>query len=262
MSEPRNPGALAVLAADALSGRRALVTGGGTGIGRATAHQLARLGADVWIVGRRSEVLEEAAEGHELIRSHPCDVREPDQVQELMSIVRERSGGLDLLVNNAGGQFVSRAQDVSLNGFRAVTKLNLEATWNVTTSVAREFMIPQGYGKVVSITMTPRRGMPGMSHSSAARAAVESLTRTLAVEWGPLGVRLAAVAPGVVHTQAWERYGISGEDLARVIPLGALQTVDDVAALVSFLLSTAGDYITGVTIAADGGFGLAGPGSA
>ena len=168
---------------------------------------------------------------------------------------------IDLLVNNAGGQFVSKAEDITYKGFRAVERLNLDATWYVSTQVAKRSMLPEGFGKIASITMTltPHRGIVGMSHSSAARAGVESLTATWAQEWGPRGLRTIAIAPGVVHTDAWERYGLDPEQVAQVMPLKRLQTADEVAALIGFWMSPAGDYITGITLVADGGMNLAGP---
>lgn len=260
MTTPTNPSALASLADGCLAGRSALVTGGGSGIGRASALLLARLGAKVAVTGRREEELARTAElaasaGYEYkIITVPCDVREPENVDGLLDSVLAQHGHIDILVNNAGGQFVSKGEDISYNGFRAVTRLNLDATWYVTTQVASRSMIPGKYGKIVSITMTPRRGLPGMSHSSAARAGVESLTRTLSAEWGRYGIRLAAIAPGIVHTDAWERYGFDPEQAGAAIPLGRLQAADDVAALVGFLVSPGGDYITGSIITADGGF--------
>ena len=241
-----------------MHGRTALVTGGGTGIGRAIAQNLSRLGARVAITGRREDALKETvatATGPQMV-SVSCDIREPEQVDRMLDEVLSELGHIDYLVNNAGGQFVSPAEKISHKGFRAVTRLNLDATWYVTTQVAVRSMLPNSYGKVVSITMTPRTGMPGMSHSSAARAAVESLMRTLSLEWGPRGIRLVAIAPGLVHTDAWEKYGVDPGEAAETIPLRHLQSVDDVAALAAFLLSPAGDYITGTTIVADGGFEL------
>ncbi|MEZ5115913.1 MAG: SDR family oxidoreductase [Candidatus Nanopelagicales bacterium] len=268
MTAPTNAAALATLRDGCLQGRTALVTGGGSGIGRATAVLLARLGARVAVVGRRLEALAETAEVARELPHRPellpvsCDVRETDQVDAMLDRVLDAFGRVDLLVNNAGGQFVSPAEQITPKGFRAVTRLNLDATWYVTTQVAARSMIPAGYGKVVSVTMTPRRGMPGMAHSSAARAAVESLTRTLAVEWGRHGIRLAAVAPGIVHTPAWERYGLDPDQIAQIVPLARLQAADEVAAVIAFLLSPAGDYITGTTVVADGGLDVSGPGSA
>jgi len=223
----------------------------------------------VAITGRRPEHLAATAQlvaeaGGSPVFTHPCDIREVDQVDELLAAVLSDDGlgGLDILVNNAGGQFVSPAEQITPNGFRAVTRLNLDATWYLTTRCAALAFLPQHDGVVVSVTMTPHRGMPGMSHSSAARAAVESLMRTLAVEWGPSGVRCVSVAPGIVHTDAWERYGVSPADVSSVIPLGRLQTADEVAAAIAFIASPAGAYITGTTITVDGGLDVSGPGSA
>jgi len=261
MSAPTDP--LSCLAPGSLSGRVGLVTGGGSGIGRATALALARLGAQVVVLGRRPEALAEtqslAPAGSPPIGAIPTDVREFEQVDAALDRILEDHGRIDLLVNNAGGQFLAPAETVSPNGFRAVTRLNLDATWYLTTRVAARTMIPNGYGKVVSVTMTPRRGIPYMAHSSAARAAVESLTQTLAVEWGQYGIRLVAVAPGIVHTPAWEGYGLDPEAVGASMLLKRLQTPDEVAAIIAFCLSPAGDYITGTTIAADGGWDLTGP---
>ena len=265
MTPPRSPDAIAALAPGSLDGRVALITGGGSGIGRATAEVLARMGAKVVVTGRREDALAdtvsriEAAGGNG--SAYPCDIREPEAVDALLDQVLDAELRIDLLVNNAGGQFVSKAEDITYKGFRAVERLNLDATWYVSTQVAKRSMLPEGFGKIASITMTltPHRGIVGMSHSSAARAGVESLTATWAQEWGPRGLRTIAIAPGVVHTDAWERYGLDPEQVAQVMPLKRLQTADEVAALIGFWMSPAGDYITGITLVADGGMNLAGP---
>ena len=254
------PDPIDCLAPGCLAGRVALVTGGGTGIGRATALALARLGAHVAIVGRRVERLDETrSHAPNAIDVHVADVREFDQVDAVLDAILEQRGRIDLLVNNAGGQFMAPAESVSPNGFRAVTRLNLDATWYLATRVAARSMIPNRYGKIVNVTMTPRRGIPYMAHSSAARAAVESLTQTLAVEWGQHGIRIVSVAPGIVHTEAWEGYGLDPATVATSMLLKRLQTPDEVAGIIAFCLSPAGDYITGTTIAADGGWDLVGP---
>jgi citronellol/citronellal dehydrogenase len=246
-----------VLREGSLAGRSALVTGGGSGIGRATAELLAALGARVTVAGRRAELLEETAasiraRGGECL-AVVCDVREPDGVRDLVEKVMRQHGSLDVLVNNAGGQFVAPAEEISHKGFRAVTRLNLDAVWELTRQAAVESMLPNGYGKVISVVLSPRRGIPGMFHSSAARAAVESMTRTLATEWGGRGIRLTCVAPGTIDTEGWRGYGDTAEEVAATIPLGRLGTPGEVAKMIAFLASPAGDFVTGTTVVIDGG---------
>jgi len=245
----------------ALTGLTALVTGGGSGIGRSITLMLADRGCQVFIVGRREESLAQTVglESHGRITPIVADIRETEQVDATLDQVLGLVDGIDVLVNNAGGQFVAQAEQISHKGFRAVTRLNLDATWYLSTQVAARSMLPRGFGKVICITMTPRRGMPGMSHSSAARAAVESLVRTWAVEWGRRGVRTVAIAPGIVHTEAIEKYGLDPAEMSSAIPLGRLQRPEEIAELVCFLAGPGGDYVTGTTIVMDGGLDVSGP---
>jgi citronellol/citronellal dehydrogenase len=256
-----------VLAPDAHAGSVALVTGGGTGIGRATALELARTGARVAVCGRRPEPLEEVraeleATGADCL-AVPADVREPEQVERLVDAVLERFGGVDVLVNNAGGQFLAPAEEISLKGFRAVHRLAVDAAWDVTRTVAERSLIPRRRGVVVFVGFSPRRGIPEMVHASAARAALENLAAGLALEWSRYGIRTLCVAPGTILTEGLEGYG--QERIAaweRSIPLGRLGTPEEVAQAIAFLSSAGAAYVTGTTVVVDGAadaWGLAEP---
>jgi citronellol/citronellal dehydrogenase len=246
------------LRSDANAGRVALVTGGGTGIGRATALELAGTGARVIICGRRPEPLERtaaaiAAAGGECL-AVSADIREPDQVQRVVEGGIERFGAIDVLVNNAGGQFVSPAEEISDNGWRAVHRLAVDATWTVTRTVATRSMIPRRSGLVVFVGFSPQRGNPGFAHASAARAAVANLASSLALEWSRHRIRTVCLAVGTIATEGLGQYDpADAEGWRRAIPLGRFGTPEEVAGLVAFLATPAGAYITGTTIAVDGG---------
>jgi citronellol/citronellal dehydrogenase len=239
-----------------LDGQVAIVSGGGSGIGRAIALELASLGATVTVCGRRAEPLEETAALDPAGRIHTsaCDIREEDQVGALVDRVLERSGHIDLLVNNAGGQFLAPAEDITPKGFRTVIRLNVEGTWLMTHAVATRAMIPAGRGKVVSITMSPHTGQPGMAHSSAARAAIETMMRTLSIEWARYGLNLNVVAPGQIGTETLRtKYPQQVVDtVADSIPLGRLGTPEEIAWLVAYLASPAGDFVSGAVLTVDG----------
>jgi citronellol/citronellal dehydrogenase len=247
------------LAADALVGRVAIVTGGGTGIGRATARELARTGAAVAICGRRPEPLEavraelEAAEVDVLAMS--CDVREPEEVEAFLDAVGDRFGTLDLLVNNAGGQFAAPLEQIGLKGMRAVHRLNVDAPWHLTNRVAERWMIPGRRGFVCFLGFSPRRGVPLMAHSSAARAALENMASTIAVEWSKYGIRAVCVAAGLIQTEGMLQYG--GQELvdeyAKTVPMRRPGRAEEVAATIAFLASDGGAYVTGTTVTVDGG---------
>jgi citronellol/citronellal dehydrogenase len=243
------------LAPDANAGRVALVTGGGTGVGRAVARELVRTGARVVICGRRPEPLEAvAAELGDACLAVPADVREPDQVEALIDRALERCGRIDILVNNAGGQFLAPAEDISLKGWRAVHRLNVDAVWDLTRTVAERSMIPNEDGVVVFIGFSPRRGMAEMAHAAAARAAVENLAGTLALEWSRHGIRAFSVALGNIATEGLDGYGPERvAEWEREVPLGRLGTPEEAAALIAFLVSPGGGYVTGTTVVMDGG---------
>jgi citronellol/citronellal dehydrogenase len=236
----------------------ALVTGGGTGIGRATALELARAGASVVVCGRRLAPLVETGAAVEGLGAEclvvSTDVREPGQVETLVDRALDRFGRVDVLVNNAGGQFIAPAEEISLNGWRAVHRLAVDAAWDMTRAVATRSMIPNRGGVIVFVGFSPRRGIPGFAHAAAARAAVENLAAGLASEWSRFGIRTVCVAPGTILTEGLEGYG--AEQIAaweKAIPAGRLGTPAEVAAVIGFLVSPAASYVTGTTVVIDGG---------
>jgi citronellol/citronellal dehydrogenase len=243
-----------IFAPGMLSGQVALVTGGGTGLGKATALELARCGARVVIAGRRAEVLEgavsEIGPASDWIAG---DVRERDDAARLVATVLERYGRLDVLVNNAGGQYFTPAEGIAAKGWRAVWRLNVEGTLNMAEVAFERAMGPVGGGTIVNVTLSPHHGMPGMAHSGAARAAVEALTRELAGRWAGRGVAVTAVAAGHFDTEALEKYPSSlRAGMARTVPLQRLGAVDEHAWLVALLTSPLGKAFNGSTITLDG----------
>jgi citronellol/citronellal dehydrogenase len=255
-----------------LAGRVCLVSGAGSGLGRATALELAALGATVVGCGRRAEPLEEteaAAVGLDGSFEHEAaDIREEEAVEHLVDGVIERHGRLDVLVNNAGGQFMSPAEAITPKGFRTVIELNVQGTWLMTHAAATKAFIPQREGKVISVTLSPHQGMPGMVHSGAARAAVENMMRTLSIEWSRFNVKLCAVAAGQFDTETLRtKYPKQVvENVHRTVPLGRLGTPEEMAWLVAYLASPAGDFLSGCVITIDGArdnwFGTWPPGGA
>jgi citronellol/citronellal dehydrogenase len=246
-----------IFQAGLLDGQVAVVSGGGSGLGRASALELAALGARVVVCGRRQEPLDETAAAAEegRVEARTCDIREEDQVEALVDGVLERHGRIDLLVNNAGGQYLTPAEDITPKGFRTVIRLNVEGTWLMTHAVATRAMIPEVRGgKIVNVTLSPHHGLPGMAHSSAARAAVENLTRVLSIEWARFGIRLTAVAPGPMATETlrtkYPKPVVEG--VAGTVPLQRLGTEEEFAWLVAYLASPAGDYFSGAVLTLDG----------
>jgi citronellol/citronellal dehydrogenase len=242
-----------------LDGKVCVVSGAGSGLGRETALELARLGATVVACGRREEPLAETAEIAAGLSGsfeyEALDIRDEDAVGPFFDRLLERHGRLDVLVNNAGGQFLSPAEAISPKGFRTVIELNVQGTWLMTHAAATKAFIPQGDGKVLSVTLSPHNGMPGMVHSGAARAAVENKMRTLATEWARFGIKTCSLAAGHFATPTFrEKYPkVVVEGFQRSIPIGRGGKPEEMAWLVAYLASPAGDFISGTTITIDGG---------
>lgn len=241
-----------------LEGQVCVVSGAGTGLGKATALELARLGAKVAVCGRRPEpigstVAEIEAAGGEASAT-AMDIRSDEAVEAFIDEVLDRHGRIDVLVNNAGGQFMGPAEAITPKGFRTVIELNVLGTWLMTHAAATKAFIPQGGGKVVSVTLSPHNGMPGMAHSGAARAAVENMMRTLSVEWARFGVRACAIAAGQFDTETLRtKYPKEVvEAIPQTVPLGRLGTEEEWAWLVAYLASPAGDFFSGTVITMDG----------
>jgi citronellol/citronellal dehydrogenase len=243
------------------AGQVVIVTGGGTGIGLCVAEETGRLGAQVAICGRRQEKLDAARERLEAagveVLAQVCDTRKEELVAEFIGAVLARFGRIDVLVNNAGGQFPTTAESLQLKGFEAVVRNNLFGTWNMTHAVATRAFINQKSGRIVNVIAQIARGFPGMVHTGAARAGVENLTKSLAVEWAQHGIRVNAVAPGVIKTSGTEQYPPILLEMGRkATPLKRLGREDEVAHLITYLSSKAADFVTGQTFYIDGGQSL------
>jgi NAD(P)-dependent dehydrogenase (short-subunit alcohol dehydrogenase family) len=244
---------------DLLAGQVFLVSGGGSGIGRGMAYLLVRLGADVMICGRRAEKLEETAAGIRKhlgrdVGTHAMTIREPDQVEALIDATFARFGRLDTLVNNGGGQFPQAAIDFTPKGWLAVIDTNLNGTWYMMQAAARQWRERGQGGHIVNIVATVWRGMPQVAHTCAARAGVIYLSKTVATEWAPLGVRVNCVAPGAIATDGLNVYPDGGpERFASTNPLKRLGDVYDVAEAVVYVSASSGKFVTGEVVVVDGG---------
>lgn len=241
-----------------------VVTGGGSGIGRCTAHELASLGAHVVITGRKIDKLEkvkaEIAASGGRCEVHAFDIREESQVKEAIAKIVAGNGRIDGLFNNAGGQFPAPAAELSAKGFDVVVRNNLTGGFLVSREVYTQSMRRHG-GSIVNMTADYRNGFPNMVHTGAARAGMANLTMTLAYEWAVSGVRVNSVAPGWIASSGMDTYtGEFKEQIPKLkghCPLGRLGTESEVSAAVCFLLSKAAAYITGTEIRIDGGVPLA-----
>lgn len=245
-------------APDLLKDQVALVTGGGTGMGRATALEMAQSGAKVVVLGRRPEPIEDCARtirdaGGEAI-AISGDIRQPEQIEAAMQRIRSEFGKLNILVNNAGGQFVTPARELNNKGFETVIRNNLVGSWQMTKAAADHFMFENG-GSIVFVTACVRSGLSGFVHTAAARGGVLAMMKTLAFEWAEFGIRLNCVAPGTVKTEGMGHYPIAPEQwlkLNRNI-MGHMGDVEDIAAAIIFLASPLGKFVTGEEWYIDGG---------
>lgn len=239
-------------------GHVAIVTGGGSGIGLSTALSLGELGAKVAICGRKKEKLDAAVEtlkarGVEVF-SDACDIREVEQVNAFVDAVKTNLGVASILVNNAGGQFPTTAETVSSRGWEAVVRNNLNGTFFVTQAVALKHMIPGRRGRIVNVIANIARGFPGMVHTGAARAGVENMTKTLAIEWAQHNIQVNAIAPGIIRTTGTQQYPQElVEASRRRTPMKRLGSAGEVAQLIIYMASDAAHFVTGECWYIDGG---------
>lgn len=239
-------------------GHVAIITGGGSGIGLSAAIALGELGAKVAICGRKREKLEGAEEklralGVEVF-ADACDIREVEQIKSFAEAVKAKLGTATVLVNNAGGQFPTTAETVTARGWEAVIRNNLNGTFFMTQAVALEHFIPARRGRIVNIIANVARGFPGMVHTGAARAGVENMTKTLAVEWAMHNIQVNAIAPGVIRTSGTDQYPPELIEASRKkTPMKRVGTAGEVAQLIVYLASDAAWFVTGECWYIDGG---------
>lgn len=248
---------------DLFHGKRILVTGGGTGLGKAMAKRLMELGAELHICGRRDSVLQETAA--ELakatggkIHTYPCDIRVAQAVDEMIERVWQDHGPLDGLINNAAGNFIARSEDLSQRGFDAIANIVLHGSFYVTQAVGKRWIAAQRGGSVVSIVTTwVRSGSAFVVPSAMSKAGIAAMTQSLAVEWGPKGIRLNAIAPGPFPTEGMTKRLAPTEALEKrminAIPMRRVGNLPELANLAAFLLADEVGYLTGEVIAIDGG---------
>jgi citronellol/citronellal dehydrogenase len=247
-----------IFRAGLFSGQTMLVTGGGSGIGRCTAHELKSLGARIALVGRTREKLEQVKQelGDPDTFTFAADLREEDQVKAAVDGVLAWSGRVDGLVNNAGGQFPAPLRDISLNGWNAVVRNNMTATFLMSKEVYLRWMEGNG-GAIVNVGADFELGMPGMGHNGAARAGQTNLTYTASVEWAHSGVRVNSVIPGFIASSGLDRYPEAAHEVLRNVkgrvPLKRHGTESEIAGAIVYLLSPAAAYVTGISLRVDGG---------
>lgn len=237
----------------------ALVTGGRSGIGYQIAKDLLLMGAKVVICSRKEAPLMKAKEELSAfgeVAAIPCDIRKEETIANLAKFIKDKFQRLDILVNNAGGQFPTIAEYTKNKGWDAVINNNLNGTFYMTRDMAKAFFIPQKEGVIVNIIADIHRGFPGMVHTGAARAGVENMTKTLAVEWSDYNIRINCVAPGTIESSGLSTYPKPVQDafdtIREEVPMKRFGTVEDVSNAVCFLGSPFASYITGICLYVDG----------
>ena len=262
---------MSIFKTNLLLNKTAIITGGATGIGYNIANELLNLGCHVLIASRNESKLTTAVTNlrqetnSNKITSMQCDIRQPEDVEALMTHAVETFGPLDYLVNNGGGQFPAAAETINDKGWNAVINTNLNGTFRMCREAVNKGQMKTQGGSIVNIICTHFQGFPGMAHTGAARAGVDNLTKTLAMEWQSYGVRVNAVAPGVIYSKSAESNYSNNQkhpknqfdsylsSQAPKIPMRRLGTTQEVANVVTFLLSPGGSYTTGATYTMDGG---------
>ncbi len=252
-------GFASVFRSDLLQGRSYLVSGGGSGMGRATCFLLAGLGAQVMISGRHEGKLSAVAQdvgrltGREVL-CRPTNIREPDEVEGLLDSAFASFGTLDGVINSAGGQFAQNAIDFSRKGWNAVIDTNLNGTWWMMQAAARRWKANGSPGSIVNVVASFVRGIPQQAHTAAARAAVTYLSKSVAVEWAPLGIRVNCIAPGTIETEGLNNYGPAFADrLGKSNPMRTVGDAMDIAQAIVYLLADSAKFVTGELLQVDGG---------
>ena len=248
-----------IFRAQLFQGQTIIVTGGGSGIGRCTAHELAALGARIILVGRKPEKLQkvaaEIAEDGGIAHWQACDIRDEEAVKALVTQLIHAHGPIHGLVNNAGGQYPSPLASINQKGFETVLRTNLVGGFLVAREVFNQSMSKHG-GAIVNMLADMWGGMPGMGHSGAARAGMENFTKTAAYEWGHAGVRVNAVAPGWVASSGMDTYPDAMKNMIRSlkdhVPLQRIGTEAEIASAIVFLLTPGANFISGNTVRIDG----------
>jgi len=245
-----------------LKGKRILITGGGTGLGKEIAERYLQLGAELWLAGRRGPVLESCSKElvskyGGVVRTHAVDIRDAAAVDAMVQRIWDESGPLDGLVNNAAGNFISPTKDLSPNGFNAIANIVFHGTFYVTHAVGKRWIEGKHKGSVISILVTwVHTGSPYVVPSAMSKAGLHVMTKSLAVEWGRFGIRLNAIAPGPFPTEGATkrlRPGAGGfEDSTHMNPMRRVGKMDELQNLATFLMADGCDWLTGETIAIDG----------